>query len=148
MAKRSKVWSLFSIDTNNNSLAKCIQCNVLVSRGGLTSANYTTTNLINHLKRHHPDRFDELKSKQLDDKQTKSKLKQTDGNKLAQPTLAEVVARNVPWSKDHKETVKFNRLVANMIAVDSQPYSVVEDEGFKKLINAALPKYTLPGKLK
>jgi hypothetical protein len=44
----------------------------------------------------------------------------------------------MPLSKD-----KIDRLIADMIILDTQPYTVVEDRGFTKLISAAFPHYKL-----
>lgn len=42
--------------------------------------------------------------------------------------------------------MKFNRLVAKMIAHDDQPISVVDNDQFRELMAEALPRYKLPGR--
>jgi hypothetical protein len=51
-----------------------------------------------------------------------------------------------PWEKDGERTVAMNKLIAEMIAVDLQPLSIVENVGFQRVISEALPKYTMPGR--
>ena len=48
----SPVWDYFST-TVDASKAKCKICSELVSRGGI-GKKATTTNMVNHLKSHHP----------------------------------------------------------------------------------------------
>ena len=57
--KRSKVWRFFQQQLNEDgseqNIAICNLCSKSISRGGLKTANFTTTNLINHINRHHPN---------------------------------------------------------------------------------------------
>lgn len=39
-----------------------------------------------------------------------------------------------------------NKLIVQMIAIDVQPLSLVENQGFKELINFLQPKYKIPGR--
>lgn len=49
-----------------------------------------------------------------------------------------------PVPEQKKE--KLNKAIAVMMAVDLKPYSCVEDKGFKKLMEIAVPGYTVPSR--
>ena len=59
-------------------------------------------------------------------------------------TLTEAKELRLPWDiNDHR--AKFIHIkIAKMIALDCQPYSVVDDGGFKALVHALEPKYQNP----
>lgn len=49
----SVVWRFFCKCLNDISKAQCSICNKKMTRGGSNSREFSTTNLINHLKRNH-----------------------------------------------------------------------------------------------
>ncbi len=57
----------------------------------------------------------------------------------AQPTLIEAITRTYPYKNDSNEKKELDALVVRMIAEDLQPLSVVEDKGFKRLVNGLNP---------
>lgn len=143
LKKRSPVWEYFVEGSDENKhKAKCKECDVYVPRGGIIPSNYTTTNLINHIKRFHSQSHEALLSKMLA-QNTKAKEKKTTASN--QPTITASFEAQKPWGASHPQTRKFNHIIAKLIAIDSQPFSVVEDAGFKELMKEAVPKYTLPG---
>ncbi|KAK8779191.1 hypothetical protein V5799_019469 [Amblyomma americanum] len=58
--------------------------------------------------------------------------------------MADFVRPTEPLSE--KMTQALNSKVAAMVALDLQPYSVVEDRGCKELLAAAVPNYRLPSR--
>ncbi|KAH7978011.1 hypothetical protein HPB49_004221 [Dermacentor silvarum] len=58
-----------------------------------------------------------------------------------QSMIFDFVRRTDPLSE--KKTQTLNAKVAAMVALDLQPYSVVEDRGFKKLMAEAVSNYRL-----
>ena len=52
-----------------------------------------------------------------------------------------MITTNKPLTKS-----KIDRLIADMIIIDLQPYSIVEDKGFLALMNAAFPHYQVPSR--
>lgn len=62
-----------------------------------------------------------------------------------QPTLADMVPEK---SLSQKEENALHQKVAEMVALDVQPYSIVEDRGFKALMKEVVPGYSLPSRTK
>ncbi|KAK0141192.1 Zinc finger BED domain-containing protein 1 [Merluccius polli] len=105
----------------DKSKAICRLCKMEVKYFG------NTTNLRNHLTRHHPDTQSAKTSDPNPKKQTQ--LEQAFGFKLAS---------NSPRAQ------KITEAVATFICKDIRPYSVVENDGFRSLINILEPRYVLP----
>ena len=86
-----------------------------------------TTNLRNHLSRHHADVLQQPMAKSADSKQTQ----------LDQALMCKLA----PGSA---RAQKITESVAVFICKDLRPYSVVENEGFKKMVNTLEPRYAIP----
>ncbi|GBP95753.1 Zinc finger BED domain-containing protein 4 [Eumeta japonica] len=51
------------------------------------------------------------------------------------------------WNINDSRAQKYHYLIGEMIAIDNEPLSIVDHhEGFKRLLNNALPQYTIPGR--
>jgi len=60
--------------------------------------------------------------------------------------LAEFTAKRKTWAIDSAEASRVHAAIGRMIAIDVQPYSVVEDDGFKGIVRELEPKYVLPSR--
>ena len=85
-----------------------------------------------HLQRFHIAKFEELELKQQEEADKKAeeyevKRRKTDARQL---TLAKVKERKNLWNYGHLQHKKVTGWIAEMIAIDSQPFSIVEDTGF------------------
>ncbi len=122
--KMSAVWEFFVVKKEDIRLAICNSCKNEVMRGGSRAKNFNTTNLISHLKFRHPEIYK--------DYQTKVIAKQT-----ALPTTKEPVQQTldntIKFDKDRAKAITCK--VIEMIAIDDQPFSIVEDFGFCQLID-------------
>ena len=98
----------------------------------------------------------ELKLKEEEDKKKaeneqnaftkKVKLNQARCSIQSQQTLFETLERKKPWDIiDHKSKL-FHNYIAEMIAVDIQPFSIVEDLGFQMLLHHICPNYCIPSR--
>ena len=67
---------------------------------------------------------------------------------LKQITLQGLAERRKPFSPDHPHAKELTYRVAEMIAINLQPFSVVEDVGFSQLIALLEPRYSLPSQQK
>lgn len=57
-----------------------------------------------------------------------------------QQSLAQCMNRRTVWNIDDAEAIKIHKRIALFIAVDLQPMSVVEDVGFRALLNELQPR--------
>ena len=51
----SWAWTYFDINANDKAKAICKLCEASISRGEKSARTFTTTNLLNHLKKIHPE---------------------------------------------------------------------------------------------
>jgi len=63
-----------------------------------------------------------------------------------QPSLTQVLEKKQLWSEDHKTARLLTIRIGEMIAVDMQPFSMVEDEGFRRVMQASVPQYNVPSR--
>ena len=60
-----------------------------------------------------------------------------------QPTLAEFAAKRKTWATDSAEASNVHEAIGRMIAINVQPYSVVNDASFKDVVRVLEPRYVL-----
>lgn len=122
------------------TFAICNVCKEKISRGGSKVKNFNTTNLIRHLKNHHSAQHGEFAK--LTAENEKKKGEKTPQRLLTQPTLESTHA----YSRDSGKAKAITKKVMEFIALDDQPFSVVEDVGFRRLLAHIDPRYTLPSR--
>jgi len=169
--EKSIVWHFFTINDEDKTKVMCNLCQKVLSRGGKTSNTFTTTNMNKHLKGVHKEEFEAEeaamkeakqhsaaeKEKRVDDYFTvsarkKIKLDQqpsvsgSSSNSQSQLTLKESIALKKIWDINSPQSVKIHYAIGEMIAVDSQPFSIVEDLGFTRLMKLTKPCYELPSR--
>lgn len=144
--KRSPVWEFFDILKNDNTKAACKLCTATVSRGGMGKMA-TTSAMRTHLKSKHPTSFQE---KNVDDPPTVfdsgSGQGSSQGVKRKQPTLEDCLERKKLWDINDPKSVELHYAIGEMITIDNQPFSLVNDIGFKRLMKKAQPKYQVPSR--
>ena len=138
--KKSAIWAFYSVSLNDASKAVCHTCNELVSRGGKSPRSFNTTNLRKHLEAH-PDKYKEFST--MEDESCKEKEK-SNGNR--QVTLETLLDKQKPYSIDNPRSKLLSHRIAEMMAVDLQPFSIVDDPGFCRLMKAAEPRYVIPSR--
>ena len=141
--KRSVIWEFFTI-SENTKYAVCNTCQTSVSRGGGSTKSYTTTNLVSHLAKH-PDvnkQYSELKKS----KET-TPLKPTRKRRLEQQlSLEDTQELSKPWDINDARSQRVHKRIGEMLAVDCQPLSMVEDIGFKRVLQSLEPRYKCPSR--
>ena len=146
--KMSIAWKIFKISDEDQTKAKCQLCHILIARGHKVGY-FTTTNMLKHLSTKHSKELQEEKKKQLkeqEQKLSKNTLSVASTSKLnvtKQLTLTETLNRNKIWDINNNKAQKIHKYTAEMIAIDLQPFSVIEDTGFIRLINHLCPNYKL-----
>lgn len=129
----SAVWRYFKLDSEGSATATCNVCKLGISRGGKDRAAFNTTNMIRHLKNKHPAQYSEFAVAT----QTKT---------LSQSTLKETLKNKEKLPADSEKAKKITAKIAEFIALDDQPLSVVANVGFSRLLEHLEPRYELPSR--
>ena len=116
-------------------------CNEVVSRGGNNPKHFNTTNLCKHLQTHDKE-YKEFCEKEAT-KNEEGKLKKAN---LKQLTLQSVAEKRKSYPSDHPCVKLLTYRVAEMISIDLQPFSLVEDNGFIRLVAELDPRFVLPSR--
>ena len=139
--KRSPIWKFFSLCDSDDSKATCQVCNEKISRGGSKRKAYNMTNLRKHLQQH-AGKYKELL--EVEEREQSRKRSKEEEDKLLQPKIDDTLEALNPYSPASQRHVAITKAVALMIAIDFQPFSIVEDEGFKFLLHILDRRYQLP----
>lgn len=143
-------WWFYFEQVANKTKAKCKSCNEIFDR----DEHGSTTNLKKHLQGKHPDLFSNKlegekckKQREEEERKTIASAKdffkpryQPEPIKASQPTIEQSFGL---WDKDGANTIKLDRLIIEMICDDITPLSVVEKNGFRRLLEFVAPKYKL-----
>lgn len=137
--KTSKLWNHFSVCSADPTKVDCLHCGRTISRGKKPT-NLGTSCLLRHLQRFHgsvlkPDAPRPAPS-------ASPGLPAPLSLQPAGAASCEDTAEKLPDS--HPAAKKITSLVAEMIALDLQPYSVVDSVGFGRLLGHLRPQYSLP----
>ena len=130
----------------DNSKAMCILCKTIISCGGVTSETFTTSPLNSHLSYKHPEEYKQIMSQWsvTYEKSAAGAISSVKAN--IQMTLSEIAVKKKTWEMDSAEANKIHIAIAKMMALDIQPYSIVEDVGFKYLVGLLEPRYIMPSR--
>jgi len=140
---KSPIWVYFGVCDDDHSKAICKVCSEGIPRGGRTPKSFNTTNLRKHL-RHHPEENKKLMIAEAAEKQRKEA--RSSAASTYQTTVGQCFERQKPYSTDSPRYKEITNAIAQMIAFDFQPFSVVEDEGFKRLLQVLDPRYQIPSR--
>lgn len=89
-----------------------------------------------HLKAHHPSVYEEAHKK-------KDAAASSASVGKVQATLTHIFDTQRKWPNSDPRSKAMDTLIAEMIATDNQPFTVVSDVGFKRLLAVAEPRYNL-----
>ena len=124
--------------------AVCNTFQAKVSKGGSSTKLYTTTNLVSHLTKH-PD-VNTQNSEGKAAKETPPR-KETSKRKIEhQLSLQEVQELSKPWDINDTRSQRVHKRIGEKLAVDCQPLLMVEDVGFKRVIQTLEPHYKCPSR--
>lgn len=128
----AEVWKFFKLESEGSPTASCNVCKADVSHGGKDRAAYSTTNLTRHRRNNHKQQHSEYTAA------TES------ATTLKQPTLSETLKRKEKLSDSSEKAKKITAKIAEFIALDDQPLTVIENVGFRRLMEHLEPHYVLP----
>lgn len=128
--KTSSAWQFFE---KEGGKVKCTLCQ--------KTFTYTsnTTNMLKHIDRMHAAASKAAKESQPQPPEPKMP-------KLTQASIGDTMFNGVPYTKDSMRKKTIDKLVVEMIALDIQPLSVVEDSGFRRLLKYMDSRYELPSR--
>ena len=144
------VWDYFGLKTNDNGSIivseeqrpVCRTCYKSISvKGG------NTTNLMAHLKEHHPELYVEaLESQKSKEGSSAKKITKPAETGTKQPTIVDLVEASKKFSSGSPQALELNHAVAYFIAKDAQPLYAVERPGFRTMVAKLNTRYELPGR--
>ena len=127
----------------DTKFAKCKKCDQAVSRGGDTARTFNTSNLVSHLKTKHSEEYQQYRK--TDDVSKESFADEQQAKRGSrQLTLQESSERAKRWDINDPPAQNIHTKIGEMIALDYQPFSIVEDVGFSRLLHSIEPRYKLP----
>lgn len=148
-------WKYFDVNPKNKNTSICKLCEAIISRGGKSSKTFTTSNMLNHLRKIHPEEAkieENLEKKKRKHNECSDKdIPGTSASDYGHPakhqaTLESILAKKKIWDINDHRSQEIHYLIGEMIAVDIQPYSVTSDIGFNRLIAKLCPNYSIPSR--
>lgn len=142
---KSAVWSYFGFIPDKDGKPKdlqkpvCKKCHSTVATKGSN-----TTNLIQHLKLHHPVIYKSVKG-QVTTQSTADKPQSSTGE-LKQMTLQESMCKFQLYPRSSKKWQSLTDAVTYCVAKDMMPLYSVEKSGFKHLLHTFDPHYEVPSR--
>ena len=133
-AAKSVVWTYFGFPGSPDGSTvtkKRVVCRICHQE---TPYKNNTSNMFAHLERHHKDEYAKLRAPTTQSKEAK------------QSSLSASFASATPQgsgSDQHKQLVD---AIAGFVVQDMRPLSVMEGEGFRKLMKVAEPRFKLPSR--
>lgn len=138
--KTSKLWNHFSVCSADSTKVVCLHCGRTISRGKKPT-NLGTSCLLRHLQRFHGHA---LKA----DGHPEPALSRSPGVRgplsTESPGASSFDDPSEKFYDSHPVAKKITSLIAEMIALDLQPYSFVDNVGFSRLLEYLKPQYSLP----
>ncbi|XP_065667566.1 zinc finger BED domain-containing protein 4-like [Hydra vulgaris] len=131
MSFKSTVWKYFEVSKKDIRFCICLQCKVILSRRGNCPKTFTTSVIRRH-------------SKKIIETSTVSTSSNSEIKK--QLTLVESINKKRLWNINDHSAIKIHNRIGEMMALDIQSYTIVEDLGFRKLIEEICPNYQIPSR--
>ena len=153
MAASSFVWAWFHVDDKSDAVAECLICKKGIRRGceGKGPKSFSTTPLHTHTKIHHHEEYQVHKAKE----ESKLMLPSTSSDQPKQKkmvamkkqlSLQDSFTSKKIWDINDSRSRAIHKKIINMMALDNQPFSMVEDDGFIDLLAHLQPHYMLPSR--
>ena len=140
--KRSPTWHYFEVCEKDDSKTVCTVCKESVSSGGSKRKSYNTSNLRKHLEQHHAEKYKELVETEQREKSRK-RMREAD---KGQPKIDETLEERNPYNPSSERYIAITKAIACMITSNFRPFYIVEDEGFRHLVQTLDRRYQLPSR--
>ena len=142
-------WKYFDVNPKNKNTSVCKLYQTIISRSGKSAKTFTTTNMLNHLRKIHPEKAKVADKKRKYNECLGTDIPGTSGNSYEPPakhqtTIESILAKKKIWDINDHRSQEIHYLIGEVIAVDIQPYSVTFDIEFNRLIAKLCPNYSIP----
>ena len=139
--ERSAVWLHFDKLPSDTSKAKCRECGALLSRGR-DVAKFSTAPLRRHLFTKHGINVSSEEGSSAESFSASANKRK----KLNTSSIESIFLKRQPFASSHPVAVGITKKIAEMIALDYLPFSIVENTGFKRLMEEVQPRYAIPSR--
>ena len=136
LTKRSPIWDYFKVGEGTR-FAICNACGKSISRGGKTTKTFKTTNLVYQIRGMHA----ELHSESLKKCDERMKEKASTSSSSRQLTLQESSDKARKWDINDPRAQHIHTRIGEMITLHYQPFSMVDDVGFIRLLHSLEPRH-------
>lgn len=138
----SCIWNYYTISPLNNCKAICKLCELTFSRGGQETKSFNTSNLVQHLRSKHVVAYTNFQKESKEKQETAAK--QSTATIPRPATIEALLDRRQPFQFNDQRALDWNKTIAEFMALDVQPFSVVDNVGFRRIIAKAEPRYQIP----
>ena len=144
---KSRVWQYFGFEniTDNNGIRTldksktvCKQCRAQISYG-----TGNTTNMFTHLQRKHPHLYEEINANKTKPSQVSSSVKGV-APSVGQQTIKS--AFQAKLNPNSPRALECTKSIGMFMAKDLRPFSVVDNPGFRYMVNTLEPRYKIPSR--
>ncbi|KAK0138123.1 Zinc finger BED domain-containing protein 1 [Merluccius polli] len=128
----SVVWVYFGFkpDDEGQSRVICKACFSLVA-----APQGNTTNLYQHLKRHHKVQYDEA-----------MQGKKSESRSTTQTSITDTLHNATPYPHNSSRSKEITEAIAYHLAKDMVPINTVERDGFRKMLHTLDKRYSIPSR--
>ncbi|XP_063235837.1 zinc finger BED domain-containing protein 4-like [Bacillus rossius redtenbacheri] len=125
---RADIWEFFEKIDHQTARCKCCK-KIYKTPSSSTSSLIRHLDVHFHLKRQYEDKKKDKKSKCV-----------------GQPSIIQSFEAKTMLLHDSSRSKTITSKIAHMLALDYQPFSIVNDRGFRELINFLEPRYSIPSR--
>ena len=154
MATQSFVRAWFHVEEKSDSAAQCLICGSKIKSGREEKGqkSFSTSPLHTHMKTHYQEEYKKgKKESEMVSSSTLSSQAQPKEKKLAamkkQFSLENNLTSKKIWDINDSHSRTIHKKIIKMMALDNQPFTMVEDDGFIDLMAHLLPHYMLANKM-
>ena len=142
----SVVWNYFGLRADSDGQVLVEESDLPVCKEcykDVPAKSGNTSNLLVHLRDHHPMKYAEAYPKIAKGMKGRSKV-----DSRSQPTLEQTYERTTKYSSQSPTAIELNSAVMHFVAKDMRPLSIVDKPGFQHtcMVSKLNPRYQLPSR--
>lgn len=139
----SPVWTYFGHEADERGKAKSDEVAVCrLCKQSVKAKGSNTSNLLSHLRVHHPMKYTEVKKLQKPSKRSEASTSKASGKQ----TICDAFQKGRKYERHGRKWTQLTDSVAYCLAKDMLPIYSVEKEGFRRMLSTFDPQYELPGR--